>query len=70
MVNCQAILKTQHLFQIQQIIEKILYQHELYNHQRFMAQIDFGGVPFDKIMKNIELIGNEIIPGIKKYLKK
>lgn len=54
----------------QQIIEKILYQHELYNHQIFMAQIDFGGVPFDKIMKNIELIGNEIIPGIKKHLKK
>ncbi|MFQ3852696.1 LLM class flavin-dependent oxidoreductase [Staphylococcus sp. 2S1] len=54
----------------QQIIEKILYQHELYNHQRFMAQIDFGGVPFDKIMKNIELIGNEIIPGVKKHLKK
>ncbi|MEK4560719.1 LLM class flavin-dependent oxidoreductase [Staphylococcus sp. FSL K6-3157] len=54
----------------QQIIEKILYQHELYNHQRFMAQIDFGGVPFDKIMKNIELIGNEIIPGIKNHLKK
>ncbi|MCZ6902218.1 MAG: hypothetical protein O7C62_06435, partial [Rickettsia endosymbiont of Ixodes persulcatus] len=52
----------------QQIIEKILYQHELYNHQRFMAQIDFGGVPFDKIMKNIELIGNEIIPGVKKHL--
>ncbi|MGX5791630.1 LLM class flavin-dependent oxidoreductase [Staphylococcus equorum] len=54
----------------QQIIEKILYQHELYNHQRFMAQIDFGGVPFDKIMKNIELIGNEIIPRVKKHLKK
>ncbi|MDG0841822.1 LLM class flavin-dependent oxidoreductase [Staphylococcus equorum] len=54
----------------QQIIEKILYQHELYNHQRFMAQIDFGGVPFDKIMKNIDLIGNEIIPGVKKHLKK
>ena len=54
----------------QQIIEKILYQHELYNHQRFMAQIDFGGVPFDKIMQNIELIGNEIIPGVKKHLNK
>ena len=49
----------------QQIIEKILYQHELYGHQRFMAQLDFGGVPFENIMKNIELIGNEIIPAIK-----
>ncbi|MGX7394095.1 LLM class flavin-dependent oxidoreductase [Carnobacterium mobile] len=52
-----------------QIIEKILYQYELFGMQRFMAQIDFGGVPFDKLMKNIELIGNDIIPAIKKYTK-
>lgn len=54
----------------QQIVEKILYQHELYGHQRFMAQIDFGGVPFDKIMKNIDLIGEKIIPEVKKHLSK
>lgn len=53
----------------EQIIEKILYQYELFGMQRFMAQIDFGGVPFDKLMKNIELIGNDIIPAIKKYTK-
>lgn len=51
----------------QQIIEKILYQHELYGHQRYIAQMDFGGVPFDKVMKNIEIIGTEILPAIKKY---
>ncbi len=54
----------------EQIIEKMLYQHELYGMQRFMAQIDFGGVPFEKIMKNIEIIGNDIIPAIKKYTAK
>jgi alkanesulfonate monooxygenase SsuD/methylene tetrahydromethanopterin reductase-like flavin-dependent oxidoreductase (luciferase family) len=54
----------------QQIIEKILYQYELYGQQRFMAQIDFGGVSFDKIAKNIELIATEIIPAIKKYTAK
>lgn len=54
----------------EQIIEKLLYQHDLYGMQRFMAQIDFGGVPFDKIMKNIEIIGNDIIPAIKKYTAK
>ncbi|ASK63943.1 LLM class flavin-dependent oxidoreductase [Virgibacillus phasianinus] len=54
----------------EQIIEKILYQYELYGMQRFMAQIDFGGVPFNKIMKNIEIIGNDIIPAIKKYTAK
>ncbi|MGV3489094.1 MAG: LLM class flavin-dependent oxidoreductase [Tuberibacillus sp.] len=51
----------------QQIIEKILYQHEMFGHQRYIAQMDFGGVPFDKLMKNIELIGTEILPAIKKY---
>lgn len=51
----------------EQIIEKILYQHELFDMQRFIAQIDFGGVPFDKLMKNIEMIGNDIIPAIKKH---
>ena len=49
-----------------QIIEKMHYQYELYGHQRFMAQIDFGGVPFDKMMRNIELIGSEILPAVKK----
>lgn len=51
----------------QAIIEKILYQHEVFGHQRYIAQIDFGGVPFDKLMKNIELIGTEILPAIRKY---
>ena len=54
----------------EQIIEKILYQHELFDMQRFIAQIDFGGVPFDKLMKNIEMIGNDIIPAIKKHTAK
>ncbi|MEN2767460.1 LLM class flavin-dependent oxidoreductase [Ornithinibacillus xuwenensis] len=54
----------------QQIIEKILYQHEVFGHQRYIAQMDFGGVPFDKLMKNIELIGTEILPAIKKYTGK
>ncbi|WP_085994336.1 LLM class flavin-dependent oxidoreductase [Oceanobacillus senegalensis] len=54
----------------QQIIEKLLYQHEMFGHQRYIAQIDFGGVPFDKLMKNMELIGNEILPAVKKYTAK
>ena len=53
----------------QQIIEKLHYQYELYGMQRFMAQIDFSGVPFHKIMRNIEIIGNDIIPAIKKFTK-
>lgn len=53
----------------QQIIEKILYQHELFGHQRYIAQMDFGGVPFEELKKNIELIATEILPAIRKYTK-
>ncbi|RFU68430.1 LLM class flavin-dependent oxidoreductase [Bacillus sp. V59.32b] len=51
----------------QEIIEKILYQHELFGHQRYLAQMDFGGMPFDWLVKNIEIIGTEILPAIRKY---
>ena len=51
----------------QEIIEKILYQHELFGHQRYIAQIDFGGMPFEKLAKNIEIIEAHILPAIRKY---
>ncbi|MFE9079130.1 LLM class flavin-dependent oxidoreductase [Bacillus mobilis] len=54
----------------QQIIEKMLYQYELFGQQRFMAQIDFGGVPLNKIEKNIELIATEILPSVRKHTAK
>jgi len=52
------------------IIEKLLYQHELFGMQRFLAQIDFGGVPFKQLMENIDIIGSKIIPALKKHTKK
>ena len=50
-----------------QIVEKILHQHEVFGHQRYLGQIDFGGMPYDQVMKQIETIGSEIIPAVKKY---
>lgn len=54
----------------QEIIEKILYQYELFGHQRYLAQMDFGGVPFDKLAKNVEIIATDILPAIRKYTAK
>jgi alkanesulfonate monooxygenase SsuD/methylene tetrahydromethanopterin reductase-like flavin-dependent oxidoreductase (luciferase family) len=54
----------------QQIIEKILYQYEVFGHQRYIAQMDFGGITFDKLMRNIDLIGEKILPEIKKHTAK
>lgn len=54
----------------QQIIEKILHQYELFGHQRFMAQIDIGGIPFKKVAEGIELLATEIAPIIWKETRK
>ncbi|PAE36694.1 LLM class flavin-dependent oxidoreductase [Bacillus sp. 7884-1] len=50
----------------QQIVEKVLHQHELFGHKRFLAQVDIGGLPFNKVAKNIELLAAEVAPLIKK----
>lgn len=50
----------------QQIVEKVLHQHELFGHKRFLAQVDIGGLPYHKVAKNIELLATEVVPVIKK----
>lgn len=50
----------------QQIVDKILYEHELFGHQRFMAQIDIGGLPFAKVAMAIELLATEVLPAISR----
>ncbi|MBS4196343.1 LLM class flavin-dependent oxidoreductase [Bacillus sp. FJAT-49870] len=50
----------------QQVIEKILKQYELFGHQRFLAQLDIGGQPFENVAKGIELLATEIAPIVKR----
>ncbi|HIW35342.1 MAG TPA: LLM class flavin-dependent oxidoreductase [Candidatus Paenibacillus intestinavium] len=52
----------------QQVIEKILKQYELYKHQRFIAQIDIGGLPFTKVAKNIEWLATKIAPVVRREI--
>jgi alkanesulfonate monooxygenase SsuD/methylene tetrahydromethanopterin reductase-like flavin-dependent oxidoreductase (luciferase family) len=54
----------------QQIIDKLLYQYELFQHQRFIGQIDIGGMPFDKVAQAIELLGTEIAPVVRREMAK
>lgn len=54
----------------QQIIEKILRQYELFGHQRFMAQIDIGGMPFKNVVENIERLATEVAPVVRRETMK
>ena len=50
----------------QQIIDKLLYQHEMFGHQRFMAQIDIGGLPYNKVAQTIELLATRVAPVVRR----
>jgi probable LLM family oxidoreductase len=53
---------------VQQVIEKILYEHELFGMDRFGLQLTVATMPHHKVMKAIELYGSEVIPAVKKAL--
>jgi alkanesulfonate monooxygenase SsuD/methylene tetrahydromethanopterin reductase-like flavin-dependent oxidoreductase (luciferase family) len=51
----------------QEVIDKILYEHSIFHHTRFLAQIGIGAQPHEQVMKAIELFGNVVVPAAKKY---
>jgi probable LLM family oxidoreductase len=51
----------------QQVVDKILYQHELFGHTRFLAQISLGTIPHDKVLHSMELLATRVVPAVKKY---
>jgi probable LLM family oxidoreductase len=53
----------------QQVIDKILYEYELFGHTRFLAQMSLGAMPHDKILHAIELLGTKVAPEIRKYTR-
>jgi probable LLM family oxidoreductase len=54
----------------QQVIDKILYEYELFHHTRYLAQIGVGTMPHEKIMRAIELFGTVVAPAVRKALNK
>lgn len=52
----------------QQVIDKILYEYELFKNERFLAQMSVGTMPHDKMMRSIELFGSVVVPAVKKAL--
>ena len=49
----------------EEVVEKILFQHEIFGHQRFLGQMSVGPMPHDKVMRSIELFGTEVAPAVR-----
>ena len=51
-----------------EVIDKILWEHELFAHQRFLMQMSVGTMPHAQIMHSIELLGDVVAPAVRKAL--
>jgi len=49
----------------QEVIEKILFEHEVFGNDRFLAQLAIGPTSHQAIMRAIELFGTEVAPAVR-----
>lgn len=52
----------------EQIVEKILHQHRLFGHERFLLQLTVGPMDHERVLRAIELFGNEVAPAVRAEL--
>ncbi|MFL5825521.1 MAG: LLM class flavin-dependent oxidoreductase [Thermoleophilaceae bacterium] len=49
----------------QDVIDKLLFEHEIFGNQRFLAQMSVGFLPHEKAMRSIELFATEVAPAVR-----
>jgi alkanesulfonate monooxygenase SsuD/methylene tetrahydromethanopterin reductase-like flavin-dependent oxidoreductase (luciferase family) len=52
----------------QEIVDKILFQHELFGHQRLLLQLGLGGIAHAKMLRAVELLGVEVAPVVRQEI--
>jgi probable LLM family oxidoreductase len=50
----------------QQVIDKILFEHQLFGNTRFLLQLSVGTMPHAKMLKAIELLGTVVAPAVRR----
>ncbi len=48
-----------------EIVEKILFQYDLFGHQRLLLQLGVGTIEHKKVMRAIELLGTQVAPAVR-----
>jgi probable LLM family oxidoreductase len=54
----------------EEVARKILYQHDLFGHDRFLIQFTVGSLPHEKTMKAIELFGTKVAPIVREEISR
>ncbi|MFN8616906.1 MAG: LLM class flavin-dependent oxidoreductase [Dehalococcoidia bacterium] len=53
-----------------EVVEKVLYQYDLFGHDRFVAQMGVGPQPHEEVLKAIELLGTKVAPRVREEVAK
>jgi probable LLM family oxidoreductase len=51
-----------------EIIEKILFQHEIFKHQRFLLYLGSNAIEHQKMMRAVELFGTKVAPVVREEI--
>lgn len=51
-----------------EVVDKILWEHELLGHTRFLAQVGLGGLPHGETLDAIELLATDVLPAVRAAL--
>jgi probable LLM family oxidoreductase len=49
----------------EQVAEKLLFEHELFGHDRYIAQMSVGAVAHADLLRSMELFGTEVAPLVR-----
>jgi alkanesulfonate monooxygenase SsuD/methylene tetrahydromethanopterin reductase-like flavin-dependent oxidoreductase (luciferase family) len=49
----------------EQVAEKLLFEHRLFGHQRYIAQMSVGAVAHRDVLRSIELFGTQVAPVVR-----
>jgi probable LLM family oxidoreductase len=52
----------------EQVAEKILYEHELFGHDRYMGQMSVGAVAHADVLRSMELFGTKVAPLVREEI--
>jgi probable LLM family oxidoreductase len=49
----------------EEVAEKLLFEHELFGHQRYVAQMSVGAVKHADVLRSMELFGTKVAPVVR-----
>jgi probable LLM family oxidoreductase len=50
----------------QEVIDKLLFEHEIFRNDRFLLQMSLGGMPHNAVLRAIEILGRDVAPVVRR----